>query len=161
VGNVNYFLREQNGFVISTDPNLLDTNAVFGFLAEAQWWVGLTQESLERALGNSLCFCLLEGRRQIGLARVITDCVTYAYLCDVYIVEERRMQGLGTWLIRSVLDHPDLKHLKRVALITHDAQSFYLSLDFRFTSNDCYMERLQTDCNQRQLLVSAPLAPNP
>ena len=142
--DVNYFLRKQGSFVISTDPVLLDMSAIFGFLAQAQWWSGLTRESLERALRNSLCFSLLEDGRQIGLARVITDYVTYAYLCDVYIMKERRRQGLGSWLIRCVLEHPDLKHLKRVALITHDAQTFYLNLDFRFTSHsNCYMERLQ------------------
>lgn len=144
MGNVNYFLRERGNFVISTDPDLLDAAAVFGFLEQAQWWSGLTQESLARALRNSLCFSLLEDGRQIGLARAITDCATYAYLCDVYIVEERRRQGLGSWLIRCVLEHPDLRNLKRVALITHDAQTFYLNLDFRFTSHpNCYMERLQ------------------
>jgi GNAT superfamily N-acetyltransferase len=144
VGNVNYFLREQNSFVISTDPGDLDPEAIYGFLTQAKWWTELTQESLDRALRNSLCFSLKEGDRQIGLARVITDYVTYAYLCDVYIVEERRGQGLGSWLVRCILEHPDLKPLKRIALITHDAQTFYLGLDFRFASQaDCYMERLQ------------------
>jgi GNAT superfamily N-acetyltransferase len=144
VDHVNYFRRERDRFIISTDPDALDARAVFGFLAQAQWWTGLTQESLDRALRNSLCFSLLENGRQIGVARVITDCVTYAYLCDVYIVEDRRRQGLGSWLIRCVLEHPELKHLKRVALITHDAQPFYLGLDFRFTSDsNRYMERLQ------------------
>lgn len=144
MGNVNYFRREWDSFIISTDPDVLDASAVFGFLAQVQWWTGLTHESLDRALRNSLCFSLLEDGRQIGVARVITDCVTYAYLCDVYIVEERRRQGLGSWLIRCVLEHPDLKHLKRVALITHDAQPFYLSLDFRFASHsNYYMERLR------------------
>ena len=142
--DVNYFLRERNGFVISTDPSRLDANSVFEFLAQTQWWNELTPESLDRALRNSLCFSLLEVDRQIGLARVITDSVTYAYLCDVYIVEERRGHGLGSWLIRSVLEHPQLKHLKRVALITHDAQPFYLGLDFQFASrSDYYMEHLR------------------
>jgi GNAT superfamily N-acetyltransferase len=142
--SVNYFLRRNEPFLISTDPSLLDSNAVFGFLAEAKWWMDLTNESLARALRNSLCFSLKEGDRQIGFARVITDFVTYAYLCDVYIVEERRGKGLGTWLIQSVLDHPDLKNLKRVSLITHDAQEFYLRLDFTQLA-DCnrYMERLR------------------
>jgi GNAT superfamily N-acetyltransferase len=144
VVNVNYFRREQDGFVISTDPDRLDSDAVFTLLKQAQWWTDLTKESLERALRNSLCFSLIEGDRQIGLARVITDYVTYAYLCDVYISEERRGQGLGSWLISSVLEHPELKHLKRVALITHDAQAFYLGLDFHFTLQpDCYMERIK------------------
>jgi GNAT superfamily N-acetyltransferase len=142
--SVNYFRREQNNFAITTDPACLDLDAVFGFLEQAKWWAELTRESLERALRHSLCFSLREGERQIGLARVITDYVTYAYLCDVYIMETYRRQGLGSWLIHSVLEHPDLKHLKRVALITHDAQTFYLRLDFRFASPcDRYMERLQ------------------
>ena len=144
MNDVNYFLREKNNFVISTDPKLLDLNTVFDFLTQAKWWTELTSESLQRALQNSLCFSLKEGDQQIGLARVITDYVTYAYLCDVFIVKERRGRGLGSWLIHSVLEHPDLKNLKRIALITHDAQQFYLRLDFRFSPNrDWYMERLQ------------------
>jgi GNAT superfamily N-acetyltransferase len=148
VSSVNYFRKERGSFVINTDPDCLDAHAVFQFLEQAQWWPRLTQESLARALRNSLCFSLIEDGRQIGLARVITDYVTYAYLCDVYIEKELRRQGLGSWLIRSVLEHPDLKHLKRVALITHDAQAFYLGLDFRFTSDsNSYMERLQEVAN--------------
>jgi hypothetical protein len=38
----------------------------------------------------------MEGDREIGLARVITDCVTYAYLCAVDIEKGRRGQGLGS-----------------------------------------------------------------
>jgi len=144
VCSVNYFRREQGDFLICTDPECLDKKAVFGFLEEAQWWTELTGESLDRALRNSLCFSVLEKNRQVGMARVITDYVTYAYLCDVYIVRDRRRQGLGSWLVRCVLEHPDLKDLKRVALITHDAQKFYLGLDFHFASHPShYMERHQ------------------
>jgi GNAT superfamily N-acetyltransferase len=144
VSDVNYFHREREGFVVSTNPGVLDVNAVFEFLTQARWWNDLTKDSLDRALQNSICFSLLETGRQIGLARVVTDRVTYAYLCDVFIREDRRRQGLGSWLIRCVLEHPDLKNLKRVALITHDVQAFYLGLGFRSTScPECYMERLQ------------------
>ena len=142
--NVNYFLRQKDSFLISTDPNELDFDVVFGFLAQTKWWPELTNESLERALRPSLCFSLMEWGRQIGFARVITDFVTYAYLCDVYIAEERRRRGLGSWLIQSVLEHPDLRKVKRLALITHDAQNFYLGMDFCFAPNsNCYMERLR------------------
>jgi len=144
VCDVNYFRREQGNFLICTDPKYLDEQAVFGFLEEAQWWAELNAKSLDRALRNSLCFSLLENEQQIGMARVITDYVTYAYLCDVYIMKEHRRQGLGSWLVRCVLEHPDLKDLKRVALITHDAQKFYLGLNFNFASHpNHYMERHQ------------------
>jgi GNAT superfamily N-acetyltransferase len=143
VSDVNYFLRRKGNVVLSTDPACLDPDAVLRFLEQARWWTEVTRESLERALHNSLCFSLKEDDRQIGMARVITDYVTYAYLCDVFIVEERRRQGLGSWLVRCVLEHPGLKDLKRVALITHDAQSFYLNLGFRFAPNlNDYMENL-------------------
>jgi GNAT superfamily N-acetyltransferase len=144
VDSVNYFLRQKDRFLISTDPGKLDFDVIFGFLAQAKWWPDLTNESLERALRHSLCFSLMEPGRQIGFARVITDFVTYAYLCDVYIAEERRRRGLGSWLIHSVLEHPDLTRVKRVALITHDAQNFYLGMNFSFVPNcNCYMERLR------------------
>ena len=144
MSNVHYFHREKDDFSISTDPECLDPDVVFEFLADAKWWTELTRESLDRALCNSLCFSLMEDGRQIGVARVITDYVTYAYLCDVYIEKERRRRGLGSWLIRSILEHPDLKNLKRIALITHDAQAFYLGLDFSFASHpNCYMEHQQ------------------
>jgi GNAT superfamily N-acetyltransferase len=140
--DVNYFRKEKREFVITTDPQLLDTKAVLGFLEQTKWWTELTMQNLELALHNSLCFSLKKDDRQIGMARVITDYVTYAYLCDVYIVEEQRGKGLGSWLIQAILEHPDLKHLKRIALITHDAQKFYLRLGFSFTSHiDYYMER--------------------
>jgi GNAT superfamily N-acetyltransferase len=144
VKDVNYFLREREGFLVSTDPLLLDFDRVFQFLADANWWTELTPQSLERALRNSLCFSLVEGDQQIGMARVITDFVTYAYLCDVFITKERRKRGLGSWLVQCVLEHPDIRNLKRVALITHDAQELYRRIDFNFLP-DCnrYMERLQ------------------
>lgn len=139
-----YFHRERDGFVISTDPSALDPGAVFAFLEQAGWWNELTHESLHRAIEHSLCFSLCETGRQIGLARVITDRATFAYLCDVFIADDRRGQGLGAWLVRSVLEHPDVKDLKRVALITHDVQEFYLKLEFRFPPcPGYYMERMR------------------
>jgi GNAT superfamily N-acetyltransferase len=129
-------------FSIRTDPCTVDSEAVFEFLGKAPWNAGLTREALECAVRNSLCFSLFEERRQIGLARVISDFVTYAYLCDVYVIESRRHLGLGTWLIRCVLEHPSLAPLKRISLITHDAQDFYLESGFQFPPANHYMERL-------------------
>jgi GNAT superfamily N-acetyltransferase len=136
---------EQGIHTVSTDPDAVDFDAVFHFLSQAPWASGLSREGLGRALRNSLCFSLLEGTRQIGLARVISDFSTFAYLCDVYVVDQQRGQGLGSWLVRCVLNHPDIKCLKRIALITHDAQDFYLCLGFQFPSHpDHCMERLST-----------------
>jgi GNAT superfamily N-acetyltransferase len=129
-------------YTVRTDPGALDLEVVCEFLSMAPWNSGLGREALKRALGNSLCFSLFERGRQIGLARVITDFTTYAYLCDVYVIESHRHRGLGRWLIRCVLEHPSLASLKRISLITHDAQEFYLDSGFRFPPANHYMERL-------------------
>lgn len=134
---------EQGIHTISTDPAALDFESVYAFLSTAPWASGIRREAMLRALRNSLCFSLFEEEQQIGFARVITDHVTYAYLCDVYVAEHRRGRGLGSWLIRCVLEHPDIAMLKRIALITHDAQEFYTPLGFRCAADPSrYMERL-------------------
>ncbi len=95
-----------------------------------------------------LCFSLFRESSQVGFARLITDHVTYAYLCDVYVLEDLRGLGLGSWLIRCMLDHPDIRSIRRVSLITHDAQDFYLDLGFEFPPHpDRYLELLLVSAN--------------
>jgi GNAT superfamily N-acetyltransferase len=83
-----------------------------------------------RAVLHSLPFSLFEGERQIGFARAVTDRATFAYLADVFVVEDRRGRGLGAWLVATVLDHPELQGLRRWLLATRDAHGLYLGLGF-------------------------------
>jgi len=122
--------REQ--FTISTDPERLDIDTICDFLQRAYWANTRPRDRTERALQNSLVFGLYEGDHQIGLARVISDYSVFAYLCDVFIHEEYRAHGLGKWLIRTVMEHPDLKDVRRWLLVTHDAHELYKP--FGFTS---------------------------
>jgi GNAT superfamily N-acetyltransferase len=122
--------------LISTDPALLDLEAIFAFLSERSYWAReRPREVVARSLQHSFCFGLYdeagETRRQVGLARVITDFATYAYLSDVYVLEEYRGRGVGKWLLRSILDHPELQGLRKWHLGTRDAHDFYRQLGFR------------------------------
>ena len=56
---------------------------------------------------------------------LISDLATYAYLADVFIVEDCRRRGLGDWLVESIRLHPQLQGLRRFALITRDAGPLY------------------------------------
>jgi GNAT superfamily N-acetyltransferase len=85
---------------------------------------------VEKAMANSICFGLFHGDDQIGLARVVTDRATYAYLCDVYVLEEFRGKGLGVWLMECVMGHPDLQGLRRFSLATRDAHGLYEKFGF-------------------------------
>jgi GNAT superfamily N-acetyltransferase len=86
---------------------------------------------VERAVANSLCFGLLLGAEQVGLARVVTDRATFAYLSDVYVLEEHRGKGLAGRLMEAVVAHPDLQGLRRMLLATRDAHGLYAKYGFK------------------------------
>jgi GNAT superfamily N-acetyltransferase len=115
----------RDNLIISTDPARLDVDAIADMLRRAYWAQGRTPEMIARALQHSLAFGLYDGSRQIGLARVVSDYVTFAWLCDVFIHEEYRGRGLGKWLMETVHSHPDLQDLRRWMLATRDAHGLY------------------------------------
>jgi ribosomal protein S18 acetylase RimI-like enzyme len=120
----------RDGCVVSDDPSRLDRRTVHGFISGSYWAAGIPAATLDRAIDHSLCFGLYRGARQIGFARVVTDRATFGYLCDVYVEESARGSGLGQWLVACVLEHPDLAGLRRLSLMTRDAQGLYQRLGF-------------------------------
>lgn len=121
---------EKNGFTVETDHSRLDSAAIHSYLSRSYWSEGIPRAVVEKAIANSLCFGLFHGAQQIGFARVVTDGATYAYLCDVYVLEEFRGKGLGVWLMECVMRHPDLQGLRRFSLATRDAHGLYRKFGF-------------------------------
>ena len=112
-------------FTISTDTARLDLDAIADMLTRAYWAKGRTREMIARYVQYSLVFGLYDGEKQIGLARVVSDYTTFAWLCDVFIHEDYRGRGLGKWLMQTVHSHPDLQGLRRWILATRDAHGLY------------------------------------
>jgi GNAT superfamily N-acetyltransferase len=123
-------LRMPGRYHVSADSALLDVDAIHAALTRQHWCLGIPKEIVRRAVDNSLCFGVYERNRQIGFARVITDRATFAYLCDVYILEEFRGHGLAKRLMDCVMAHPDLQGLRRFALVTRDAHGLYARYGF-------------------------------
>jgi GNAT superfamily N-acetyltransferase len=119
------FEQQRGEFAVSTDPARLDMDVIHGYLSRAYWCEGLPRETLERALRSSLCFGLFERDTQIGFVRVVTDYATFAYVCDVFVLESHQGKGLGTWLMQCVVSHPELQGLRRWHLTTRDAHALY------------------------------------
>lgn len=117
-------------FTISTDPARLDIYTICEFLARAYWSKTRPRQRTERAIQNSLVFGVYDGTRQIGVARVVSDYSIFAYLCDVFIHEDYRGHGLGKWLIQTIMEHPDLKDMRRWVLVTNDAHDLYKQYGF-------------------------------
>lgn len=122
---------QRDRYVVSDDPTRLDLDLIHRFLSEESYWAeGRPRDIVERSIANSINLGLYEGERQLGLARVITDRATFAWVCDVFILPEGRGHGLGTWLMECVVGHPELKGLRRIMLATRDAHEVYRRVGF-------------------------------
>lgn len=119
-----YELREGE-VLVSCDPEKLDVDRIHAFLANSYQAEGISGEAVARSIANSIPFAIYCGGDQVGLARVIGDRASYAYLADVYIEEPYRGQGLSKLLLRAVMEHPELQHTRRPLLRTRDAHSLY------------------------------------
>ena len=123
--------RREDGYEVSTDPARLDLDVIHGFLVTAYWCAGIARDTVERAIAGSIPFGLYApDGAQAGFARVVTDRATFAYLGDVFVLEEHRGRGLGVWLIDRVVAHPDLQGLRRFHLATADAHGLYARFGF-------------------------------
>lgn len=133
---------KKDDFHITSDFSKLDINAVCSLLQQSYWANSRERNVIIKSLENSLCFSLFHKDKQIGLVRVITDCATFAYLCDVIISEEYRHQGLGVWFLECVFNYPDLQNLRRWFLATKDAHEFYKKFGFNSLENpEKFMEK--------------------
>ena len=137
---------QQGEFRITTDPAAISVATVHRFLSvDAYWSKGIPRETLERSFAGSICFSMLTGVKQVGFARVISDRATIAYLGDVFVLEEFRGRGLSKWLINCVVNHPELRNLRRWILATADAHGLYAQFGFTpLKAPDRWMERHDT-----------------
>jgi GNAT superfamily N-acetyltransferase len=117
-------------FTITTDPARLDLAVIHGFLASSYWARGIPLATVEKSLAHSICFTLLDGARQVGFARVVSDHATYAYIGDVFVLPAYRGRGLSKWLMACVTSHPELQGLRRWSLATADAHGLYEQFGF-------------------------------
>jgi GNAT superfamily N-acetyltransferase len=122
---------KRDAFVISTDPARLDRDVIQAFLAASYWAPGIPRAVVDRSIDHSLPFGIFEGDRQVGFARVITDYATFAYICDVFVLESHRGRGLALWLTQVIRSHPELQGLRRWLLATRDAHALYGKAGFR------------------------------
>lgn len=137
----------RDGYAISTDPARLDVVAIHAYLTRSYWAEGIPLDTVAASLRHSLAFGLFApDGRQVGLARAITDQATYAYLCDVYVLEGERGKGLGKWLVETVMEHPGLCGLRRFTLATRDAHALYAQYGFSpLRAPDRHMEIVHPD----------------
>jgi GNAT superfamily N-acetyltransferase len=120
-----------DGFELDDDPGRIDLDVVWRYLAGRSYWGrgrsrDFVAESIER---SHRVVGLYHGSAQIGFARVVSDGLTIAYLCDVFVLPSFQGRGLGQVLVREAVDGADLAGLRWV-LHTEDAHDLYRKLGF-------------------------------
>ncbi len=128
---------KKDGYEISTDKKKLDIPFIHRYLSTASHWAkNIPPGIVEKSIDGSVCFGVYDlqpgfpAGKQVGFARMITDCATFGYLADVFIVEEHRGRGLSKWLMEVIMNYPDFKNLRRWMLATKDAHGLYKKFGF-------------------------------
>ena len=142
---------QRGAYTISTDRARLDIESIHQFLTTSSYWAqGRTLETVRRSIEHSLNFGIYESARQVGFARVITDYATFAWLADVFVVDEHRGRGLGKWLVEVILAHAELRGLRRWLLATKDAHELYRQYGFDALKRPArFMERADPQMTER------------
>ena len=125
--------KRRGDLILSTDRARIDVDATLAMLHASHWGGNMRRDQLERAIENSVCFSvvdLVHRNRQLAFARAVTDLTTYAYLTDVIVAEDARGRGLGSWMVETIVAHPDFQGLRRITLLTRDAQGLYERFGF-------------------------------
>ena len=139
-------------YEISSDPARLDLDAIHGYLVRSYWSPGIPRDVVERAVRHSLCFGAYSRAdgAQVGFTRVVTDHATFAYLCDVYVLEAHQGRGLGKAMMQAASSHPALADARRVMLATRDAHGLYRQFGFGDTTGNLnLMEIVRPDIYSR------------
>ena len=137
-----------DGFTISTDKTRLNIPLIHEYLSQRSYWArGRSFDVVRKSIEQSLCFGLYRGDEQVGFARVVTDGATFAWVCDIFILESVRGRGLGKRLVRAVVEYPELQGLRRLMLATKDAHELYQRYGgfTNLQSPDRWMERFNPD----------------
>ena len=116
----------QGDFIISTDKDRLDVDTIHDYLSSESYWAeGRSIDVVRKSIEHSLCFGVYKAGKQAGFGRVVTDYATFAWLCDVFILDAYRGLGLGKWLIECVTRFETMPNMKIWILATKDAHELY------------------------------------
>lgn len=117
--------------IISQDKSLLDIDKIHHYLSSnAYWALGRTKEIVRISIENSICFGVYYDGTQIGFARVVSDQAVFAWVMDVFVLDDYQTKGVGKLLLGEIFNSDVLRNVKKWGLATKDAHNFYKRFGF-------------------------------
>ena len=134
--------RERDGYVLTTEKDRVDVDRVHRWLSqEAYWALGRPREVVEKTIDASWVWSVL-GRdgEQVAFARAVTDALTFAWICDVFVDPAHRGRGLATWLSAEAVADLTAAGVDRLVLATSTAHGVYRRVGFTIPAEGRYLE---------------------
>jgi GNAT superfamily N-acetyltransferase len=127
---------------LSSDRSWLQIERIHAWLDATYWATGIRLDVVRRAFENSMFVGAYTAEREpIGIARVVTDYATFAWLCDVIVVEAQRKRGIARAMVQALIDDPRMTTVGRWCLATRDAHGVYRPLGFSDVKPATWLER--------------------
>lgn len=129
------YKKTRRNYLLSTDRRKLNYAFISSNLQKQYWSTDLTKAQIRKSIDNSRAYGLYHNNTQIGFAKVLTDYVRFAYLSDVFIIDEYKGKGLSIFMLKGILEDPKLKGVKKWMLATRDAHGLYKKFGFTELKN--------------------------
>lgn len=131
MATLNLLNLRRDGLLLSDDERLLNLPTIHRWLSfESYWANGRDYDTVEKSFLFSYPLGVYEGSTQVAVARIVSDCATFAWLCDVFVDEAFRGRSIGTWLAESSVEWAEKNGIQRIILATGDAHEVYARVGF-------------------------------
>lgn len=137
--SVRFWYRDN--FFLTNDKSYIDPKVFNKSLDELWWSSPLESDQIQKVLQNCLTLGVYwvpqteedmkingianpsDGSpiKMVGFARVVTDYVTFAYLTDVFVLDDFQRRGLASWLMRALKEIiNEWQDMRGLLIMTHD-----------------------------------------
>lgn len=128
----------KEAYKVTTDVDKIDTLAVHSYLTRSSWANGIDIDTVSLSIKQSLNFGIFHHEEQVGFARLVTDYATFAYLCDVYVLEQYQGKKLSNFLMSCIHEHPVFNSVRRIVLFTTTAPWLYKKFGYEPVNEQNY-----------------------
>ena len=132
--------------LLGLGPNLKPTKGLLKlqkFLHRNAFWArDRTINDLRKCLAKSdVIISIWSHNEPVGFGRALSDGVYRGVLWDIVIDQNHQGNGYGKMIVENILESKQIKHTKKIYLMTTSKKLFYSQFDFKEVSSQNVLVR--------------------